>query len=190
MRNLLISMALCSGLLLAQGPMGRGTGPRGFMKERGVMGRGMGPGPAGSEALKSYLGLTDAQVEQMRTLRRQRAETVQPESAAMRAKAQELRQLMQSAAPDPAKVGALTVELKQLREKARAGRSGLAVQTRAVLTADQQAKLKDLQAAAKLAPAAMQAMALGLVDPPELGTIGAGAAPMAERMRGGRGRAR
>lgn len=178
MRNLLISMALCSGLLLAQGPMGGGMGPRSGMR---------GPGAAGTAALKTYLGLTDAQVEQIQTLRKQRAEAMQPEAAALRAKAQELRQLMQSANPDPAKVGALTVELKQLRDKAAAARSILNDQIKAVLTAAQQAKLKDLEAAAKLGPAVRQAIGIGLIEAPEgqgMGSAGMGMGPMAQGMRG------
>lgn len=166
MRNLMISMALCSGLLLAQGPMGRGTGQRGGMQGPGPMAQGTGQGQAGAAALKTYLGLTDAQVEQMQTLRKQRAEAMQPEAAAIRAKALELRQLMQTANPDPAKVGALTVELKQLREKAVAERSSVNDQIKAVLTADQQAKLKDLEAAAKLGPAVRQAIGAGLIEAP------------------------
>jgi Spy/CpxP family protein refolding chaperone len=118
------------------------------------------------EALKSYLGLTDAQVEQMRTLRKQRAEEMQAQSAKVRAKALELRQLVQSASPDAAKVGALTLELKQLRETTAASRSGLSDQVKAILTADQKAKLAALEEAVKLGPAARQAVALGLVDAP------------------------
>ncbi len=191
MRNLLISMALCSGLLLAQGPMGRrmGPGPMGGMQGPGMMAQGLGQGQAGTAALKNYLGLTDAQVEQMRTLRKQHAEAMQPEQAAMRAKALELRQLMQTTSPDPAKVGALTVELKQLRDKAAAARSSLNDQIKAVLTADQQAQLKDLEAAAKLGPAVRQAVGMGLIEPPQMEGLGAGPGPMVQGLQG-RARAR
>lgn len=176
MRNLLISMALCSGLLLAQGPMGGGgMGPGARMR---------GPGEAGTAALKTYLGLTDAQVEQIQTLRKQRAEAMQPEAAALRAKALELRQLMQTANPDPAKVGALTVELKQLREKAVAERSSANDQIKAVLTTDQQAKLKDLEAAAKLGPAVRQAIGAGLIEAPQMEGLGDGTGPLARGLRG------
>lgn len=187
MRNLIISMAVCSGLLLAQGPMGRrgGMGPRGFVPQRAAA----GPAMEGATALKDYLGLTDAQVEQIRTLRRDQAQEVQPEMQAVRTKAQELRKEMQSSAPDAAKVGQLTVELKQLREKAMAGRSGFSDKARAVLTADQQAKLKALEEAAKLAPAARQAAAMGLIaPPPRPAALEEGAPPPAPMMRGrGRG---
>jgi Spy/CpxP family protein refolding chaperone len=191
MRKLMISMVLCSGLLLAQGPMGRrgGPGPSGVVAERQAAGRAM----AGAGALKDYLGLTDAQMEQMRTLRREQAEQVRPDAQAIRAKAQELRKEMQSSAPDAAKVGQLTVELKQLREKAMAERSGFGDKVRAVLTADQQAKLQALEEAAKLAPAARQAAAMGLITPPRVGTTEGGVPPQGPMMRGrgpGRGPAR
>lgn len=164
MRKLVISMVLCSALLLAQGPMGRrgGPGSRGDVPDRHAGDGAM----AGAAALNGHLGLTDAQMEQLRTLRREQALEVQPEMQAVRAKAQELRKEMQSPAPDPAKAGQLTVELKQLREKAKAGRSGFSDKARAVLTADQQAKLKALEEAAKLAPAARQAAAMGLITQP------------------------
>lgn len=189
MRNLMISMVLCSGLLLAQGPMGGGLGQRamGGMQGPGMMAQGPGQGQAGLDALKTYLGLTDAQVEQMRTLRKQHAEDMQPTAAAIRAKAQELRQLMQTANPDPARVGALTVELKQLRDKAAAARSTLNDQIKAVLTAAQQTKLKDLEAAAKLGQAVRQAIGIGLIEAPEgrgMGAAGMGMGPMAQGMRG------
>jgi len=191
MRKLVISMVLCSGLLLAQGPMGRrgGLGPRGVVAERQAAGQAM----AGAGALKDYLGLTDAQMEQMRTLRREQAEQVRPEAQAVQAKAQELRKEMQSSTPDAAKVGQLTVELKQLREKAIAERSGFSDKARAVLTPDQKAKLQALEEAAKLAPAARQAAAMGLITPPRAGTMEEGAPPQGPMMRGrgpGRGPAR
>ena len=182
MWKLVISMVLCSGLLLAQGPMGRrgGPGPRGFAAERQAAGQAM----AGAGALKDYLGLTDAQVEQIRTLRREQAQEVRPEAQAVRALAQELRKEMQSSTPDAAKVGQFTVELKQLREKAIAERSGFGDKARAVLTADQQAKLRSLEEAAKLAPAARQAAAMGLIAPPRTDAMEAGGAPPAPMLRG------
>jgi Spy/CpxP family protein refolding chaperone len=174
-------MVVCGGLLFAQGPMGRrgGMGGRGLVPERQA---GIGA-MAGSAALKDYLGLSDAQLEQMRTLRRDQAQEVRPEMQAVRAKAQELRTEMQAPSPNAAKVGQLTVELKQLREKAMAERSGFSDKARAVLNADQQAKLKALEDAAKLAPAARQAAAMGLIAPPRAAGMEAGQAAPAPMMR-------
>jgi len=156
-----------------------------MMPRQAVMSQRM----AGAGALKEYLGLTDAQVEQMRDLRRKEASGTQAQSAVVRAKALELRQLMRSESPDPAKVGALTIELKEMREEAAAARGGLSDQTKAVLTADQQAKLKQLEETVRLGPAARQAVALGLVDAPRTAGLAGGEATRAERWRG-RGRAR
>jgi|GEM_PF-1800561 len=188
MRNLLISLVVFGGLVLAQGPMAwrRGPAQRGMMPQRGLMAQRMaGQGLAGAGALKEHLGLTDAQVEQIRALRKQEAANMQAQAAAIRAKALELRQLTESPSADPAKVGALTLELKQLREKAIASRSRVSEQTRAVLTSDQQAKLTQLEEAVKLGPAARQAVALGLVVPPQAGGPSGGRASAGERMRGG-----
>lgn len=177
MRNILIYLTIFSGLLMAQGPMGwrRGPAPNGMGPQRAAMAERMGSqGPGGMQALKDHLGLTDAQVEQIRNLRSQEAANMQAQAAAVRAKAVELRQLVQSASPDAAKVGALTLELKQLREKMAASRSALSDKAKAVLSSDQVAKLKGLEEAMKLGPAARQAVGLGLVD-----------APVAEGVAGG-----
>lgn len=92
---------------------------------------------------------------------------------------------MQASNPDAAKVGQLTVELKQLREKALAERLGFSDKARAVLTADQQAKLKALEEAAKLGTAARQAAAVGLITPPLPAALEEGQLPPAPRLRPG-----
>jgi Spy/CpxP family protein refolding chaperone len=184
MRKILISMALCGGLLLAQGPGGgRGPMPRGYGQQgaMGPMGAGMMGG--GVEELKGFLNLSDSQVDQLRTMRRDQIQSARPDAELMRSKAQELRTLMQSQSPDPAKVGALTLELKQLREKMAASRDALSDKAAGILNAEQKTKLKDLEAAAKLGPAVRQAIGIGLIDAPQPATAGKAAAGA------GRGRA-
>jgi Spy/CpxP family protein refolding chaperone len=102
----------------------------------------------------------------------------------MRGKSQALRDAMTAPNPDPAQVGQMMVELKGLREQMRAARSGLNEKALAVLTPDQKTKLTTLSEANKAAPAARQAMALGLLAPPE-GSAGAG---MQRMGRGARAR--
>ncbi len=171
MRNTLICLAVFGGLLSAQGPGAwrRGPAPNGLAPQQAAMAQRLGgAGLGGMQALKDHLGLTDAQMEQIRNVRQQEAANMQTQAAAVRAKALELRQLVQSASPDAAKVGALTLELKQLREKMAASRGDLNDKVKAVLSPDQQAKLKELEAAAKLGPAARQAMGLGLIEAPQI----------------------
>lgn len=168
--NKLIPLAafLIASSALAQGP--------GAWRQR--------TGAANLDALKQYLNLTDAQLDQLRAVRREAAQSARPEARQIQEKARALREEMQSANPDQAKVGRLTVELKQLREQLRAGRSDVSEKARAILTPDQQAKLKALEEARKLAPAMRQATALGLLDPPEPLPAGALAGPMGRRAFG------
>ena len=185
MRKMLISLMLFGGLLLAQGPgAGRGPMPRGY-GQPGAMGAGLA---GGAEALKAHLGLSDSQMEQLRTMRREQVQAARPDAEAMRAKAQELRALMQTQSPDPAKVGALTVELKQLREKIEASRDGLSVRAAGILTPEQKTKLSELEAAAKLEPAVRQAIGMGLIEAPKPAAGANKAATGAGMGRGARAR--
>lgn len=152
-------------------------------------GAGRGPGrDAGTGALKEYLGLTDAQVQQIREVTKQQMEGVKPLADQMREKGNALRDEMKKESPDQAKVGQLTVELKNLREQMKSKRAARGDSISAILTPEQRAKLKTLGEAAKLGPAARQAGALGLIDlglsPETERAIG-----QAMRMRAERGRA-
>lgn len=128
-------------------------------------GAGWGPGrAAGTGALKEYLALTDAQVQQIRDVAKQQADSVKPIADEMREKGTALQEEMKKDSPDQAKVGQLTVDLKNLREQMRAKRAARGDSISSVLTPEQRTKLKALEEAAKLGPAARQAAALGLID--------------------------
>ncbi|MGC4053022.1 MAG: periplasmic heavy metal sensor [Paludibaculum sp.] len=179
MKRLTVVMFMLAGTLLAQGPGGPG-----FRRN------GMGPRqmqPAGStDALKQYLGLTDAQVQQLRDLRKQQAESQRPAMEQIRDKRQQLRDAVRAASPDSALIGQLTVDIKKLTESMQANRTDLQAKAQALLTPDQKTKIAALQEAQKLMPAAGQATALGLLAPPA-GQVGMGAgAGMMARPRAGR----
>ncbi|MCL4794336.1 MAG: periplasmic heavy metal sensor [Bryobacteraceae bacterium] len=154
LKTILATFAL-SGLLLAQGP---GQGPR------------AGGQPPAPDALKTFLELTDAQVQQLVELRRSLPDTVKPFAEQIREKNQALREEMQKTNPDPAVVGKLMVEMKAIREQIHAEHAKLNDQAKALLTDAQKAKLAELEAAQKLAPAIRQAVGFGLID----GLTGAG----------------
>lgn len=161
----LLSFLAIAALAVAQ-PMG--PGPGGFGPGGGMF-AGDGPG-AGAHltALKDYLALTDDQVTQLKELRKTNFETnVKPIVEQLRTKGKELHDLLQTSNPDPAKVGQLTVEIKALRDQIKAQRADLDKKAAAILTPAQVAKLADLEKAATLLPAMHQAMAVGLIDPPE-----------------------
>ena len=118
-------------------------------------------------ALKDYLGLTDAQVTALADARKKQVEAAQPIREQLRAKAEALRTEMQKASPDGAAIGSLIVDIKKLREQLRTSHQGVNSDALAVLNPDQQAKLKALDDARKLFPAAAQASAAGLIAAPE-----------------------
>jgi Spy/CpxP family protein refolding chaperone len=190
MRIRIVTAALLlAGAVMAQGPEMGGPGPH-------PMGFGPGAGPMGAggraanlDALKTAIGLTDAQVQQLKDLRSQQFQDMKPALDEIRAKAQELRAATQAQTPDAATVGKLTLELKSLRESMQSNRTALEAKTKALLTPDQIAKLKPLEDAQKLMPAIHEAMALGLLAPPDGAGAGNGAMAMA-RARSARKSAR
>lgn len=177
--GMIIAVLMLAGTLMAQGPGGHG-GPM-----PGGMG-GQGGALANADALKTALGLTDTQVQQLRDLRKQQADAAKPTMDQIRAKRQSLAEAMKSTTPDSALVGQLMVDIRKLGDSLKGLRDERETKALALLTPDQKTKLTALQQAQKLMPAVAQATALGLLEPSQ----GRGA----ERMRGamarrGQGRA-
>lgn len=167
-----------SGVLLAQGP-GFGLGP-----QLGELART----PPAPTALKEFLGLTDAQVQQLTTLRRTLPDVMRPFAEQLREREQALREEMQKSNPDPARVGRLMVEMKQIRDNMQTARQRLDDQAKALLTPEQRTKLAQLEAAQKLAPAIRQGIGLGLLDGgAEARPGGAGPAMLPDMPGGGMG---
>lgn len=189
--KLMVPFCLLSGVLLAQGPagpgrgwgggagMGAGGGSQQWFARRAAL---AGPmrGTAQLDALKQNLGLTDQQVDQLRTLRKEQMQSLRPQAEKMRENRRALAEAMKSANPDANQVGQLMVEQRKLAESLRAAHKDRGAGALAILTPEQQAKLKALQDAQALMPAARQATALGLIAPP------AGEGPAGMRPPGGR----
>lgn len=184
MKRLTVVLFMLAGTLLAQGPGGPG------FRRNGVGPRMQQMQPAGNaDALKQYLGLTDAQVQQLRDLRKQQAESQRPAMEQIRDKQQQLREAVRATNPDAALIGQLTVDIKKLTESMMANRTDLQAKAQALLTPDQKTKMAALEQAQKLMPAAGQATALGLLAPPAgaAGKMGMGpGAGMMGRPRAGR----
>lgn len=171
MKRLSVMVVALAGVLLAQGPGGpefrrNNMAPR---AQRMVM-------AANADALKQYLSLTDAQVTQLKDLRRQEAESLRPTMEQIRSKRQQLGEAVRAQSPDSALIGQLTVDIKNLTASLKSARTDLSAKAQAVLTPDQKTKLAALDEARKLMPAAGQATALGLLAPLEnaAGMAGAG----------------
>ena len=147
--------------------------------------RGSGGGER-LDQLKSYLSLTDAQVETIRQSMKDQREAMRTNMESMRAKRQALRAQMKSDNADPATLGQAMVDMKNARKSMQASRKAAADKLVATLTPEQKAKLNTLKDSAKNGGAVREAMRLGLIDPP------AGAGPDGEGRRfggprGGRG---
>ncbi|MBI5280132.1 MAG: periplasmic heavy metal sensor [Candidatus Solibacter usitatus] len=183
-----LPICLMTGSLLAQGPAGAGPGwgvgpGPGF--QHGQAGRarmaGAMGGGAGLDALKQSLGLTDQQVERLRGLRKEQMQSLRPQAEKIRDNRRALAEAMRSANPDAGQVGQLMVEQRKLAESLRGAHKDRGAGALAILTPEQQARLRALQDAQALLPAARQAAALGLIAP----AAGEGAARM-DRMGGRR----
>ena len=135
--------------------------------------------------LKSYLGLTDAQIEQMQKAREDSRTNLEAVHTQIQEKNQALRALLETAAPDPAAVGKLVIETSALRKKVQESHESVRQSVLNVLTGEQKTKLAGLQSAADLRPAIQQAMALGLLAPADGPGFGGMMGPM--RRPGGPG---
>jgi Spy/CpxP family protein refolding chaperone len=134
----------------------------------------MGPGgPPPIEELKTYLGLTDTQIQALQQLRRQEMEALQPVHQQMQEKQRTLREQIQAGSTDAAGLGRLLLEIEALRKSVGEIHKKFHEQAVNSLSADQKTKLNALAEAGKLQPTIGQATALGLLEPPQ----GPGAGP-------------
>ncbi|MCS6953451.1 MAG: Spy/CpxP family protein refolding chaperone [Bryobacterales bacterium] len=124
---------------------------------------GQSSGPDFSE-LKTFLGLTDAQLTQLRDLRTQERQALRSVADQIAEKQGALRQALEAGSTDALRLGQLLVDIQNLRKQIEATNQTYRAQAVALLTADQKTKLAQLEAAAKLAPAIRQATALNLLD--------------------------
>lgn len=152
MRIAMLTIALAA-TLAAQGP-GRG-------------GFGFGPGGApGIDQVKSYLGLTDAQVQSLQQLQQQQREATRATHEEIGTKSRALHEAIAGGSADAASLGRQLLEIEALRKKIEQSLTTYRAQAAATLTADQKTKLTALDTAAKLQPTIGQAASLGLLAPP------------------------
>lgn len=138
-----------------------------------------GPPQHEPKALIDFLGLSQDQISRLHTLNRDFARSNAPDRQQARQKFQALHDAMQAANPDPAAVGRAFLEAQQMRKANEQKMSEARQNALNVLTADQRAKLAELENAMKLRPAIGDAMALHLIAPAdgEFGFGGPGFAP-------------
>ena len=143
----LFGALLLTGSLFAQAPAGRGL--------------------RGNRALRQELGLSRDQVKQMRALRKQQADQLKPQREQLRTGVQNLRALMESQNPDPAAIGKQMLELRKARTNLRQARAGWSEKLKAILTPEQQARLKSMETTLDQTRMARRARAWGLIAPQE-----------------------
>ena len=160
--NLIAVSVLCATTLVAQGPraLERGEGHRG----RGMRGPGMH-----SEALNSYLNLTEQQVVDLKTARQASREESRPIMQALREKGRALREEMRMESPNPGVIGDLTVEVKDLRNQLKAARTAQRGELLGLLNEEQRAQVEELERVMSLQAAAHQAAAMNFIEGPERG---------------------
>lgn len=124
------------------------------------------------DELKQFVGLSDAQIEQLRAIAAEKDKAIQAAYQQIAAKQTQLNQLLQSGSTDAVLIGQLTIEIRELRKKLPLPAEPWRSRALAVLTPDQKTKLVALDQANKLAVAARQAVTFSLVDPPPPGRPG------------------
>jgi Spy/CpxP family protein refolding chaperone len=164
------------------GPMQGGPGGR--MRGMGP-GRGMGMMAPGVDAVKEALGLTDAQITQLKELRKAQATAARKAHLQLMEKQEALREALEVENPDALKVGTLMVESKKMRQANANAPKELHTKALAVLSAEQNTKLATLVKAEGTTPALREACALGLADRP-VGMRGMGPGMRRGGRQGGR----
>jgi len=142
-----VVLAAGSGLVFAQdgqgqrrGPgQGQGMGGPGMRGPGGPMGMGLGPGLRG-------LDLTDDQKAQVKTIRESHQAEFKTVGDKLRAAREGMRALIQADTLDEPAVRAKSVEVAAAEADAAILNAKVRAQTLTVLTAEQLAKLKELQA--------------------------------------------
>jgi Spy/CpxP family protein refolding chaperone len=127
-----------------------------------------GPRPEASlDALKTYLNLTDSQVQGLQQIRQQEWQANRTTMQTIRQNQANLDSLLQKGGADAATTGKLMMDIQALRSTMSKTHESFSAQAANTLTADQKAKLKNLQDAMALMPMIHQASALGLLTSPQ-----------------------
>jgi Spy/CpxP family protein refolding chaperone len=147
-----IALALGAAAVTAQSRVPEGAG-------------GMGPRMGRAEGMARFLGLSDAQKEQVRQLMDDR----RAESEALRERLEknqeQLRTALEGTNPDPAAVGELAIEGHRLHEQGRALREAQDEAIRALLTAAQQVRFDAMKALRGQGPGGEPPMGHGPMGP-------------------------
>jgi Spy/CpxP family protein refolding chaperone len=143
---------LFTSSLMAQQPQPDQTGPV--------------PCQRSTDDLKAALGLDDSQIASLETVKLERREAQAPIIRQLAENWRALNDALKSGQTDAVTLGKMLLDIESLRAQRKNNDSRYDEQALAVLTAEQQEKLKKLRMALKLQSAARQAIWLGLLERP------------------------
>jgi Spy/CpxP family protein refolding chaperone len=123
------------------------------------------PNPAPYTAVKQYLGLSDAQMQSLQDVQKNRAAADQAIYKQISDKQTAINNLLSSGSNDALQIGQLTIDISNLRKQLPTSGAPFRDAALAVLTQDQKNKLPALTSALQLGPAGSQAIGLNLIDP-------------------------
>jgi Spy/CpxP family protein refolding chaperone len=133
---------------------------------------GLIPGPPPEfRELRTYLSLSDAQVQSLRQVQSRRTEADQALYKQISEKYQTMNALLEANSADFARIGQLQVEIHRLQRHVPTGGEPYRSQALNVLTPEQKTKLPPLVTALQLQNTAYQAVNLNLVDGPQYRTL-------------------
>ena len=115
--------------------------------------------------LKAVLNLSDSQIQSLVQLQQQKPQTLQPLVQQMQQDQQKLQQLL-GTNPDPAAVGSLVIEINTISRQVQQVMSNSQQQALNILQPAQKTQVQSLGEVLRLQSAAQQAVALGLLIPP------------------------
>ena len=118
------------------------------------------------EELKQYVGLSDAQLEQLRSLLNEKTTAQQEVYRQIAVKQTELNTLLSGGSRDVSRIGQLTLDVHTLSTQAPPSADTWRQRALAILTPDQRTKLVPLDQAIKLSSPAYQAVMFTLIDAP------------------------
>lgn len=124
-------------------------------------------------SLKTYLALTDAQVNTLQQARQSEMTALRSVFEEIQTKETALRNLLNTNTTDAAAVGRLVLDVQAARKKVESTQATYRTQAVNTLTAEQKTKLAALETAMKLRDEIQQAVMLNLLEP-EAGPGGAG----------------
>ena len=139
-----IAALLVTGFVYAQGPGGPGMRGRG-MRGGGPGGPG-GPGGFGQGLMVRQLNLTDAQKDQFKTITQQHRDQNKATMERLRTAMEAARKAVQTMPVNEALIRSTTQDLADAQAEAAIQRAHLQSELFALLTPDQQAQAKKLQA--------------------------------------------